>query len=242
LSAASGPEEVAARYLEHLTEAAIRAIAQKIRKELAGGLSDERGFDDRRRARRTAEYATYKHLISDSHLRLVIINGLTLRALEDDPAQQPRIAETLDFLKAKWGPTAVRQAEFVQRGMLLRAIQTLEATGVREGAIGPQIETLLSRVEEHTLFVQARESEQKLGEEIRVRVLRETPNTFIVFGKGYARALAKRGVRIAMEALPSRYAKAVEETKYDYVAFIGEKESGTKRPRISWWTGEPWHH
>ena len=230
--AEGGPEEVAARYLVNLTEDAIKALARKISEHRAVGVTDEEGFIERRAARRTAEFANYKRWISDRHLRLVIVNGLVLRTLEENPKNKERIDMTLQWLYDHHEATAVRQAEFVQRGLLLKAISNLEASGAPEVRVRQQIEALLWGIERFTRFVREDDREELLGDEIRIRTLQVTPNTFVVFGKGRAKSIAKEGVRLAMKSLPSGYVYHPEESKFDYVAMIGEAPD--RRLRIRW--------
>lgn len=239
MTASGGPEEVAARYLTHLTVEGAKALAKKIREHRAVGVTDEQGFRERRAARRTAEFATYKRYVSDRLLRDILINGIVLRNLEIDPKGQPRIEDIRGWLREHLNTTAVRQAEFAQRGMLLRAIHSLEESGASLPQARLQIDALLRNVEKHTRWVREDDSPKSLGDELRIRVLETTPNTFIVFGKGRARDIAKEGVRIALKALPSNYRvrPMADESKYDYVALIGESDNGSVR--IRWWGGPP---
>jgi hypothetical protein len=233
LTADGGPEEFAARYLAHLTIEAIRAVARKIEEHGAVGVTDEEGFSERRAARRTAEYATYKRFVRDRSLRNVIVNGLVLRRLEEDPAASGRLKDVLAWLHANYEATGVNQAEFVQRGLLQKAIDTLEATGTSEGKIGPQVKALLDGVEKYTRFVREEDVEGILADEIRIRVLNLTPNTFFVFGKGRAKIVAREGVRLAMKALPTGFIHHPEETKFDFVSMIGQSDQGKLRIRWS---------
>lgn len=231
MTAGNEASDVAARYLVHLTREAIQALARKIGDHVAAGLTDSEGFRERRTARHTAEFATYKRYVSDRRLRVVINNGLVLRELEAGPEFQGRVKDLLDWISKNYHTTGVWQAEFVQRGLLLKVIGALQAVGVSDDKVGPQVEALLWRVERYVRFVREGEDERRLGDEVRIRVLQVTPNTFIVCGKGRAKDAAKSAVRAAMRLLPEGYLQHPEESRYDYVVMIGPDTGGILRVR-----------
>jgi hypothetical protein len=233
---ADSPERVVGEYLAHLTEDGVRALAQKIQEHRAVVVTDAPGFRAAKEARRSGEFQRYKLYISDRDLRIVVMSGLLLRRFEDHPDDQPRVQEIRQRLHARYRTTGVRQAEFVQRGMLLRVIDALEQTGLPRHEVARQVEALLRRVEKHTRFVREDDRIEQLAHEIAVRTLEEAPDTFIVFAKGRAREIAREAVRIAMRELPPNYVQHPEESGHDYVVMIGEAEDG--HLRVEWWAPE----
>ena len=233
MTAEGSPERVAGEYLARLTIEGAKALADKIRAHRAVLVTDQVGFEAAKAVRRSAEFVAYKKYISDRDLRLVIVGGLLLRKFEGSPDNKERVQEVLDRLHDRFRSTGVRQAEFVQRGMLLRVIKSLEESGAPKEVVAAQAQALLRRVEKHTRFVRDGDNPELVANEIVIRVLEGQPDTFIVFAKGRARDVAKEAVRLAMKGLPNTFIHRREETDYDYIDMIGESEDG--KLRIEWW-------
>lgn len=113
MTPSGNPEDIAARYLAHLTAEGVKALADKIRAHRAAVLTDPEGFQTEQQIRSTPEYKSYKRYVKDRQLRIAVMAGLLLRKLETTPNSQQRVDDVLQGLHKIGGRVGRRQAEFV---------------------------------------------------------------------------------------------------------------------------------
>lgn len=174
--------------------------------------------------RKTSEYGLFKQYIDDHDLHILFQMGLTLRRLE---RQKERIQPLRDKIKDKYDTKGLHIAQLIQNGFFNRFLaNALERTPTPQ-RLKFEIENLFDNIENAVVFVKELDNVDYKVEEITVRILANSPRTFIICGSGFAKTKCHQigeTMKKWIRARALNYTYEVYETQFKEVFFLNKSE------------------
>ena len=202
----------------------VEAFAAKLLNRDLAFVQNEQTIDQIQEERKGEEYLILKQHISNPRLRVLVVMGLTLRRLERDPADKRRLHSLRNKILRKYGASALRAAELVQRGIVGILYMTIISESRSPADISTAIENLLENVDQYAVFIQERDGIRATVDDLVIRIRANQPRTFVILGYGVAIEKAKKVVEGVLEKLPKTYGVERHETEKEFYAFVGALE------------------
>jgi hypothetical protein len=180
-----------------------------------------------RRERRTEEAGLLRRYVRDKRLREITVLGLALRRLEKRPEDAERLQELRRKIHRRHAVNGLQAAELVQRGIVALLISRFMSEEHVPEDITRALENLLNRVRRYAMFVKSSDNINSLVAEVKPKILAQSPDLFIVLGRGEAMEKAKRLLAALLKALPKGFVAERHETGSDFSAFIGKRDGDT---------------
>jgi hypothetical protein len=198
----------------------------KFRNRELAFLSDPEIIKIAKEQRSTSEWNLFTQIIDkdDHYLRILFQMGLTLRKLQ---GKKERLESLRENILKKYDAKGLHIAQLIQNGFFNRFLaNALERNPVPQ-QLKFELKNLLDNIENTVVFVQERDNVNNRVEEITIKLLANSPKTFMICGQGFARDK----VDAIMEQIKKwihqhaiEYEYEIYQSKYREVIFLNKSE------------------
>jgi hypothetical protein len=208
------------------TKEEVAALIAKLRDKNLAFIQNKETIDLVRSERATEEWEILRRHIKEKRLRILAVMGLTLRRLERSADDRDQLQELRKKIHKKYGVDGLQAAELVQRGIVTQLMARFIGAGVEASDIEAAFATLLRNVGRHAVFVKQEDSIRPLASEIKIKVLANSPDLFIILGHGEVKDKSKRVLEAVLKLLPKGYGSIKTESGADFFAILGKLDGG----------------
>jgi len=198
-------------------------IEKFLNKELAF-VEDPETINIAKEQRKTSEWYLFKQYIDEHDLRILFQLGLTLRKLE---RQKERVNSLRRNIIKKYETKGLHIAQLIQNGFFNRYLASaLERTRTPE-QLKLEIKNLLDDIENTVFFAQESDNADLVAQAIIIKILANSPKTFIICSSGYAKNRCHEIEDIMKDWVRTgtlKYEYEVYVSKYKEVFFLNKLE------------------
>jgi len=173
-----------------------------------------------KKQRKTSQWRVFIRYIADSDLRIQFQMGLTLRELETQPKQ---LADLRGKILKKYGPNGLHIAQFIQNGFFGTFYGNILDRVTTPEKLKFEIENLFKNIEQMVAFIQVSDDVTKKTEEIYIKIMAHSPNTFLICSSGSAIIKCEEIKEKVMKRI-SGYVAELYKTEFKEVYFLNKSE------------------
>jgi len=152
-------------------------------------VDDDSIIDLTRDQMKSGEWSLYEGFLKTPRLRVLLRVGLTLRRLEND---KEKLSALIVKIHNKYGSDGLHIAEFIQRGLLRDFVSDVVGKIESHDEMVLLIEDLFDNLNNRCTFVKNSDSEEKIVDKVKIRLIANVPTEYLVFAKGSAFDLGLR--------------------------------------------------
>jgi hypothetical protein len=216
---------------EGVTKGAIKVTAEGLKQLVERFLNKDLAFvedpeiiDIAKEQRKTSEWHLFKDYIDDHETHILFQMGLTLRRLE---RKKERIGPLRDKIRDNYDTKGLHIAQLIQNGFFNRFLaNALERTPTPQ-QLKFEIKSLLDNIENTVIFVKETDNVDAETQEITIRLMANSPRTFMVCGSGYAKQKCEQigyTLKQWIRKGAIKYTYEVYETQFKQVFFLNKRE------------------
>jgi hypothetical protein len=198
----------------------VREYAQKFKQKDVLFLQDVETIEVALKQRKTSEWAIFRENIKDEKLRVLFLMGLTLRGIEGTPE---KCIPVRDKIVKNYGIRGLHVAQFVQNGIFAKYIASFLERAFTPDQMRLEIENLFKNIELTNSFIQHDYDEDREVDKIGVRLLSNSPDTYVISGLMSAKEKCKTICQKVIARVPE-YSVETYETELKIIIFLHKQE------------------
>ena len=171
------------------------------------------------RQKKTSEYAILKKNINDERIRVLFQIGLVLRKIE---LNNKKVRAVKEKIVRKYGIDGLHIVEFSQNGVFTKYIAFFLEKSLGPDQMKNQIRKLFFDIELTNSFVQSDDNVEKEAEKVVVRILSNSPDSYVISGLRRARGKCKMIYQKAFMRI-SGYSADISENDFRIIIFLTRK-------------------
>ena len=216
---ASAAEGVTRGFL-YWSEEKVKGFIARFRNNDIAFVSDPEIINLAKKQRETTEWKLFEQYIKDRKLRILFQMGLTIRTLML-ARKKKHVASLRKDIRYKYGRKGLHIVQFIQNGYFGKIIGNILEKASTPEKLRIEIESILNNIEQTTIFIKQDDNVNKKAEQIAIKILANSPSTFIIFSSGNAMIQCKLIKEKVMKRI-SGYETELYKTKYKEIYFINK--------------------
>lgn len=221
---ASATEGVTKGFL-HWTEEKIKGYVARFQNRDIAFVSDPEIINLAKKQRETPEWKLFEEYIENRDLRILFQMGLTLRKIARKPkhdfARTSHLSSLRNNILSKYGTKGLHIAQFIQGGYFGKIIGNVLERATTPEKLRIEIERILNNIERTTIFIKQSDNVNQKTEEIAIKIMANSPSTFILFGSGNAMIKCETIKEKVMKKI-SGYEVELYKARYKKIYFINK--------------------
>ncbi len=173
----------------------IKELVDKFRNRKLAFIGEKETIERVKEQLKSNEHSFYQTYIKDKKAQNCAVMGLTLRKL-DSPEEIKRRENLIKKIIKTYEIKGLHISYLVQNGVLNRYLTKLIEELESEDILKEEINNFLTNVEDHTYFVKKTQSPENVAEEIKTKIIANSPKIFIISGMGSASKIVEDAFEI----------------------------------------------
>lgn len=206
------------------TEEKIKELLVRFKNRDIAFVQDPKTITLAKEQRKTSEWNLFKEYIEDPDRRILFQMGLTLRKLEAQE-QFKELNSLRNKILNRYDAKGLHVAQFIQNGFFGKFLGNILERASTPQKLKFEIENLLENIDMMVFFVKQDDDVDKKTEEVVVKILANSPNTFIICGGGKAMENCEEIMKKTMKRI-SNYTVELYKTEFKEIYFLN-KSGGT---------------